>query len=721
MPRDDSSETGKTSRTSNFRRLRRGGHRFAMPWLSLRRWRRRAALVGAAMLAGLVAIIFAITAELAISGHERLMQISPWLTLVIAPAGFAATAYLARKYFAGTQGSGIPQTIAASITDDDKLRRALLSPRILVGKILLTLGGLLSGATIGREGPSVQVGASVLNTLSGKKRGRIAPTRDLIIAGGAAGVAAAFNTPLGGIMFAIEELSRNRPFMANSMTLIAVIFSGLMSLATLGTYTYFGTTHATMSWPYAMWPVIACGAGGGILGGLFTRLLIKTTRNLPGRLGAFARAFPVRFAAMCGLGTALIGLATGGLSYGTGYAEIKGALEGTEQLPLYYALAKAGAILLAFVSGIPGGLFAPALAVGAGLGADAAPFFPEAQSSAVLALGMVAFLAGVTQSPITAFVIVMEMTANHSLLLPLMCASVISNAFSRSMAPTPLYDAMAFTILRRHNAVKRGQLNMAAQRRQKEERAAAEQAAAEQAAAEPEFAARHAAGPAVPKKSEAAPSPPALLEQPAILLPLRSEGGFASPPQSVAAPTGPRPKRGLPPIAAIFKRRDRIVPALNRPPRPLGNGDAEIEPDEAEGDDPIPPTPAVAAEAAADVPGSAPAASQVLPADTTMAHADDAPDRGDDVLSGGEIAGHEIDDEQVAVEASAASEADSAAATVEAADLSRIDGTAPDEDAESTPADTAEGGEQVDEAPAKTRQGRRWFGLFGRRRREGNA
>ena len=711
MPRDDSSETGKTSRTSNFRRLRRGGHRFAMPWLSLRRWRRRAALVGAAMLAGLVAIIFAITAELAISGHERLMQISPWLTLVIAPAGFAATAYLARKYFAGTQGSGIPQTIAASITDDDKLRRALLSPRILVGKILLTLGGLLSGATIGREGPSVQVGASVLNTLSGKKRGRIAPTRDLIIAGGAAGVAAAFNTPLGGIMFAIEELSRNRPFMANSMTLIAVIFSGLMSLATLGTYTYFGTTHATMSWPYAMWPVIACGAGGGILGGLFTRLLIKTTRNLPGRLGAFARAFPVRFAAMCGLGTALIGLATGGLSYGTGYAEIKGALEGTEQLPLYYALAKAGAILLAFVSGIPGGLFAPALAVGAGLGADAAPFFAEAQSSAVLALGMVAFLAGVTQSPITAFVIVMEMTANHSLLLPLMCASVISNAFSRSLAPTPLYDAMAFTILRRHNAAKRGQLNMAAQRRQKEERAAAEQAVAE-----PEFAARHSTGPAMLKQPVAATSPPAVLEQPAILRPLRSDGGFASPPQPVAAPAGPRPKRGLPPIAAIFKRRDRIVPALNRAPRPVENGEAAIEPVEAEGDDLNPPSAADAAEAVADVTGSAPAASQALHAETTVAHAAATLDQGDDML-----ASDEIDGEAVAAATGAASEAEPAADTAAATDLARNDGTAPIDDGEPAAADTADDEEATDEAPAKGREGRRWFGLFGRRRRVGNA
>ncbi|MCB1958319.1 MAG: chloride channel protein, partial [Rhodocyclaceae bacterium] len=375
-----------------------------MPWLSLRRWRKRVLLVGAAMLAGLVAILFAIGAELAIGGHEQLMHISPWLSLVIAPAGFAAMAYLCRKYFPGTQGSGIPQTIAASITNDDALRRSLLSPRIIFGKILLTLGGLLSGATIGREGPSVQIGASVLNLLAGKKRGRIAPTRDLIIAGGAAGVAAAFNTPLGGIMFAIEELSRNRPFMANSMTLIAVIFAGLMSLATLGSYTYFGVTQATLAWPGAVTPILVTGACGGLLGGLFTRLMIRTTRKLPGRIGVFARARPIRFAAACGFLTAVIGLLTAGLSYGTGYAEIKHALEGTTELPVYYGLAKAAAILLAFVSGIPGGLFAPALAVGAGVGTNVSMLFPDVQSTAILALGMVAFLAGVTQSPITSFV-----------------------------------------------------------------------------------------------------------------------------------------------------------------------------------------------------------------------------------------------------------------------------------------------------------------------------
>lgn len=440
------------TRSKTFRQFRRGGRRYALPWLSLRRWGGRALLVAAALLAGLLAILFAIGAELAIETHARVMAVSPWLTLLIAPAGFAAIAWLARRFFPATQGSGIPQAIAASLTDDRRIRRKLLSFRIAVAKIVLTLGGLLAGGSIGREGPSVQVGASVMHMLAGRKKNRIASSRDLIVAGSGAGIAAAFNTPLGGIMFAIEEMCRHRAFQANSTTLTSVIFAGLMSLAVLGAYTYFGRTPASLGWPMGIWPVLACGAAGGLLGGLFARGLIASSRGLPGRLGEISANRPVLFAAGCGLGTALVGLATGGLTYGTGYGETKAALEGTAQLPVYFLVAKMFVIWLAFLSRIPAGVFAPSLAVGAGLGANIALFLPPEQSAAILTLGMVAFLAGMTQTPITSFVIVMEMTANHQMLLPLMATAVIAHAISRSVSPVPLYHALAYPTLRRVQA-----------------------------------------------------------------------------------------------------------------------------------------------------------------------------------------------------------------------------------------------------------------------------
>lgn len=433
-----------------WRHFRRGGLRYAMPWLSLHRWRQRILLVVAALFAGLICILFAIGAEFAIAAHRDVMQALPWLSLIVAPAGFALIVWIARRFVPGTLGSGIPQAIAASLTDNRRIRRRLLSIRIAIAKVFLTLGALLCGASVGREGPSVQIGASVMHALYGRRRkNRVASSRDLIVAGSGAGVAAAFNTPLGGIMFAIEEMCRYRAFQANSTTLTSVIFAGLMSLAVLGGYTYFGSTPSTLSWPGGIWPIVLCGVFGGLFGGLFSRILIASSRGLPGRAGAFATQHPVWFAAGCGLATALVGLATGGLTYGTGYDETKAALEGEVPLPMYFLFAKMFVIWLVFVSRIPGGIFAPAVAVGAGLGANIAWMLPPDEAAAVLALGMVAFLSAMTQTPITSFVIVMEMTANHHMLLPLMATSVIAHAVARTVSPVPLYQALAYPLLRR--------------------------------------------------------------------------------------------------------------------------------------------------------------------------------------------------------------------------------------------------------------------------------
>ncbi|HJV27483.1 MAG TPA: chloride channel protein [Aromatoleum sp.] len=399
-----------------------------------------------------MAIVFALGAERALAAHNALLHISPWLSLLVAPAGFAAMSWLSRRFFRGTQGSGIPQAIAASHSDDPGVRVRFLSLRIAFAKIALTLGGLLCGASIGREGPSVQVGAAVMHSLADRRLGRIASSHNLIVAGAAAGLAAAFNTPLAGIMFAIEEMCRDHAFRANSTTLTAVIFAGLMSLSMLGNYTYFGRTLTALGWPGALWPTLACGVVGGFLGGAFCRLLIASSRGLPGRLGHFALDRPVAFAALCGLGTALVGLATGGLTSGTGYAESKAALEGIAPLPGYFFAAKMLVIWLAFASGIPGGLFAPALAVGAGVGAVLSHFLPAGPVAPLLVLGMVAFLSAMTQAPITSFVIVMEMTANHELLMPLMATSLIAHGISRSVSPLPLYDALAAAMLRRATA-----------------------------------------------------------------------------------------------------------------------------------------------------------------------------------------------------------------------------------------------------------------------------
>ena len=194
--------------------------------------------------------------------------------------------------------------------------------------------------------------------------------------------------------------------------------------------------------------VIICGLTGGLLGGAFSRTLIEVNKGLTGRIGAWMRQNPVAFAAVCGLILALIGLASDNTTYGSGYGEAKSLLNGSTTLPESYGLLKMTATIVSYISGIPGGIMAPTLSAGAGFGANVAHFFTSVPAGAAIILGMVAYFAGVTQAPITAFVIVMEMTDNHEMILPLMAASFIANACSRLVCPTPLYHTLAQNFIR---------------------------------------------------------------------------------------------------------------------------------------------------------------------------------------------------------------------------------------------------------------------------------
>ncbi len=423
--------------------LRRTRH----AWLSPLRWRKRIIFWSGAVAVGLAAVLFALGGEQAHLGFRQLLAISPWLPLALTPVGFVAIAYITRRFFPGSQGSGIPQAIAALESDADA-RGRLLSLRIAVSKVFLTLLGLLCGASVGREGPTVQVGASILHSIGVFGRfSRLEAERALIVAGGAAGVAAAFNTPLAGIVFAIEEMTRSLEQRVSGTVLTAVIIAGLVSMAVLGNYTYFGRSTASFSLATGWAAPLACGVVGGLLGGSFSRVLILLSRGWPGRLGRLMRAHPLWTAGVCGLLLALLGIASGGTVYGTGYHEAKAILEGQGETSFAYGLLKLIATLLSYASGIPGGIFAPSLAVGAGFGMDLSALFPLVSAGGVVLMSMVAYFAGVVQAPITAFVIVMEMTDNHDLIIPLMLAAMVAHGVSKLVCPTPLYRSLAANFL----------------------------------------------------------------------------------------------------------------------------------------------------------------------------------------------------------------------------------------------------------------------------------
>jgi H+/Cl- antiporter ClcA len=411
-------------------------------WGSFSLWKPRLVFWCGALAIGVISVGFAKLADLAQKAFGSVTSSGQWaflLPLILTPAGFILSAYLAATLFPNSGGSGIPQAIAARHMHDAEDRTGLLSLKIAFGKIVLTVLGLFSGASIGREGPTVQVGASIM--LAVARFGGMAQARGLILAGSAAGIAAAFNTPLAGIVFAIEEMSRTYESRANGLVLTAVILSGLAALGLSGSYNYFGMASAAPTEPRDWGLVLICGVGGGALGAAFSGLALHFGQKI--RRGAQPQPLKrmLALAGVCGLAIALIGVASGGTTFGTGYEQARGAIEGNV-LPLLFFVEKLAASFLSMISGIPGGIFAPSLAVGAGFGSTVGSLLGTSITLAAI-LGMAGYFAGVVQAPMTAFVIILEMTGDHQAVIPIMAVSMIGYVTSRILSREPLYHGLS--------------------------------------------------------------------------------------------------------------------------------------------------------------------------------------------------------------------------------------------------------------------------------------
>ncbi|MCB1377892.1 MAG: chloride channel protein [Alphaproteobacteria bacterium] len=388
---------------------------------------------------GAAAIAMAFGADEAQRLFQETIAGRPYLAFVITPVGFAIAAWITRSFLPSAQGSGIPQVIAARHVKDPEAQNALVSLRVAIGKILLMMFGLLAGASTGREGPTVQVGASIMFALR-----RFSPQREyeLMLAGAAAGVSAAFNTPLAGIVFAIEELSRSFETRTSGLLIGSVIAAGLTSLAILGNYAYFGVTFVSIPIGADWLAIVVVGILGGLAGGLFGRVVVAAAFGLPGRIGALMKDHPIVTALICGLVVAACGTAGSPSVFGTGYTEARAIIHG-DVADLTFGPLKFMATVFSAVSGIPGGIFAPSLAIGAGLGSDMSLLFPTIPVGALALLGMVAYLTGVVQAPLTSFVIVFEMTNDNALVLPLMAVALIAQFTSKLVLPEGLYHALA--------------------------------------------------------------------------------------------------------------------------------------------------------------------------------------------------------------------------------------------------------------------------------------
>ncbi|AKH41966.2 H(+)/Cl(-) exchange transporter ClcA [Croceibacterium atlanticum] len=392
-----------------------------------------------ALLVGAVAVLFAYLGEAVQRLFDHVEGRLPLLPLLLTPLVFVTLIAITRRYVPEAASSGIPQVIAASRYPQHPLGRKLISLRVAFAKLFLALGSLLGGASVGREGPTVQISAAIM--LRMHKLLRVPHTPGVFIAGGAAGVAAAFNTPLAGIAFAIEELAVAYEQRVAVLVMGAVMISGLMAQGLAGNYIYFGAVSSDI--PLQTMLIVAPIAGllGGALGGLFSRLLLSF-RSPEGRWSAIATRRPLLLALVCGVIVAVLGVMTNGSTWGTGYDSSVTLLRGSE-MPMEFGPAKFIATLATAISGIPGGIFAPSLAVGAGFGNLMAPLFPAEQAGAVVLLGMAGYFVGVVRTPLTAVIILSEATGSTTIILPLFATALIGDWAGSQICRERLYHVLA--------------------------------------------------------------------------------------------------------------------------------------------------------------------------------------------------------------------------------------------------------------------------------------
>jgi len=436
-------------------------------------WRAILASLLGAVMAGVGALFFIFADRGATRFSAWLWSSAPWAVFLLMPLGLLLILWLRDHVFPWTDGTGIPQTIAALEKGPGELRDRMFSPRVATGKAVLTALGLFSLFSIGREGPSVQLGACFMHWAGRWVRFPVQlAERGLIMAGGAAGIAAAFNAPVAGLVFAFEEIGRCFDKRNLGIIIRTVMVACLVCLVFVGNYYSFGQVDFGRSLPLEFlspgpWvAVLTIGAIGGLLGGLFAKVLLllvpKVTRLM--------RAHFAPVAVVIGLACAALAWFSNGATLGTGHdaaralvlqgsqaylstlpAEEVAALEATrDNLGPWYALQRAAASMLVLLTGIPGGLFDPSFSVGAGLGQATAGWFAWSGASlqGLILLWIVAYFSGVVQSPMTSFIIVIEMTGEIAFTLPLGVASIVAYEVSRRVCPVALYEALAQNFLR---------------------------------------------------------------------------------------------------------------------------------------------------------------------------------------------------------------------------------------------------------------------------------
>jgi len=395
-------------------------------------------LIGA--LVGLVVVAFIVLTE---HVGARLYPVgsAPWRRLLVPVGGSLAMGYLLYRYFPDARGSGVPQTKAALFA-----REGRITLSTVVGKFFCTSATLASGIPLGREGPAVQVGGGIASVLGRTLGLRPEKVKALIPVGAAAAIAAAFNTPLAAVLFALEEvMSDLHAPILGSVVLASATSWGVLRLM-LGNDPLFQVPQYQLVNPWELGIYGLLGIAGGLVSAAFSQLLLRTR--------AWFQTFPrktVWFQPVAG------GLMVGVMGWfvpqvlGVGYKFVGDALNGRMALKLMALLLvlKLVATATSYASGNAGGIFGPSLFLGAmlggAIGSVAQHFFPGyvATPGAYALVGMGTAFAGIVRAPMTSVVMIFEITRDYAVIVPLMISNLVSYFIASRIQEEPIYELLA--------------------------------------------------------------------------------------------------------------------------------------------------------------------------------------------------------------------------------------------------------------------------------------
>lgn len=391
------------------------------------------------VLAGLSAVLF----SLAIDATSRLLfglEPSAERRFLVPAIMSLAAGILLAKVFPDVRGSGVPQTKSAY-----HLAGGVIPPRIPLGKFITGVMAVGAGHSMGREGPSVQIGAGLASSIG--QWLKLSPTRirDLVPVGAAGALAAAFNTPVAAVLFALEEIIGDMNARLLGSAVAASVASVVVARSILGNEPLFHVPGYQLVHPAEIGAYALLGIAGGLISVVFTKVLL--------RWRAWWLALPARSKIIQpAIGGVLIGafLVYEPAVAGVGYEYVDQALNGEMLLATMVMLLvlKMAATITSYVSGNAGGIFAPTLFIGAMAGGAIgrlvniyAPF-PTADAGAYALVGMGALFAGIIRAPLTSVFMIFELTQDHQILVPLMVANTLSLLVSRRFQPQPVYMAL---------------------------------------------------------------------------------------------------------------------------------------------------------------------------------------------------------------------------------------------------------------------------------------